>query len=181
MADDSKTEVAVLGGGCFWCLDAAFSRIQGVESVVAGYSGGNVSNPTYEQVSSGSTGHAEVVKITYDPKIISYEDLLHIFFVIHDPTTLNRQGSDIGPQYRSIIFYLNEKQDKISENVIGELDKEQIYNDPIVTESVPLEKFYPAEDYHQKYFEKNPDQAYCQIIIAPKLSKLREKYGKLFK
>jgi len=174
-------ETAVLGGGCFWCLDAAYSRIKGVKSVISGYAGGAKENPTYEQVSMGNTGHAEVVRVEYDPRIISYEDILNIFFAVHDPTTLNRQGNDIGPQYRSIILCDTQESLDQTREFIKKLKKEKIFSNPIVTEVKILEKFYPAEDYHQKYFEKNPELAYCQIVISPKLSKLRQKFSHLLK
>jgi peptide-methionine (S)-S-oxide reductase len=176
----TKIETAVLGGGCFWCLEAAFSRIRGVRSVVSGYAGGNGSDPTYEKVSSGKTGHAEVVRITYDAKAISYEDLLRIFFSLHDPTTPDRQGNDIGPQYRSIILYCDERQKNIAGSIRSEIGDKRIFNHPIITEIEKLEKFYPAEDYHQKYLERNPNKAYCRTVIAPKLGKLREKYSKYY-
>lgn len=178
--ESDRTESAVLGGGCFWCLDAAYSHIKGVRSVEAGYAGGWLMNPTYQQVSNDETGHAEVVKIIFNPSEISYEDILHIFFTIHDPTTVDRQGGDIGPQYRSIILYADEQQNKIAQKVIREITKEKIWEDAVATEVEPLEKFYLAEEYHQKYFQKNPEQAYCQVVIEPKIAKLRKKYGKFF-
>lgn len=178
---DQTLDIAVLGGGCFWCLEAAFSRVKGIQKVISGYAGGTVADPVYEEVCSGTTGHAEVVEIHFDPTAISYEDILHIFFTIHDPTTLNRQGNDVGTQYRSIIFCANQGQEKMAKKVMKELQDAKIYDHPFVTELVPLEKFYPAEDYHQHYFDKNPDQAYCQIIIAPKIAKFRAKYGKFLK
>ncbi|OGH91197.1 MAG: peptide-methionine (S)-S-oxide reductase [Candidatus Magasanikbacteria bacterium RIFOXYD2_FULL_39_9] len=174
-------ETIILGGGCFWCLEAAYSRIKGVESVVSGYAGGSVSNPSYEQVCGGGTGHAEVVKITYNPVQITLEDILHIFFVIHNPTTLNRQGNDIGTQYRSVIFYENETQKEIAEKIIKEINEEKVYDDEVVTELKPVQEFYSAEEYHQKYFAKNPTQAYCQAVIEPKLAKLRQKYSNFYK
>lgn len=186
----NKFESIVLGGGCFWCLDAVFSRVKGVESVVSGYAGGAIDNPTYGQVSMGNTshalnqngtGHAETVKIEYDPEVINYAEILNIFFSVHDPTTLNRQGQDIGPQYRSIILYDTETQKERAEKIIKKIDKEKVYTNSIVTEIKPLTKFYPAEDYHQKYFEKNPDKAYCQIVISPKIAKLRQKLRKYYK
>ncbi len=164
---------AILGGGCFWCLEAIFKRIKGVKEVVSGYSGGKRKNPTYEQVCSGATGHAEVVKIIFDDNIISYEELLDIFFSIHDPTQLNRQGADIGTQYRSVIFPLNESQEKIAKEVIKKLNPK--FDNKIVTTIEPFEAFYEAEDYHQNYYDNNPYQGYCQVVIAPKLQKfLRE-------
>jgi len=181
MENDKKFEKTVLGGGCFWCLDAAFSRTKGVQEVVVGYAGGTVVNPTYDEVCGGSTGHAEVVEIHFDPTKITYEDILHIFFTIHDPTTLNRQGHDVGTQYRSVIFYLNDEQKEAAERVMKELEAEKIYEDTLVTQLLPLEKFYKAEDYHQHYFDKNPDQAYCQIVIQPKILKFRQKYKDFYK
>jgi len=178
---NDKLRSVVLGGGCFWCLDAVFSHVKGVKSIVSGYAGGSKENPVYEQVSMGNTGHAEVVKIEYDPKIISYQEILEIFFSVHDPTTLNYQGSDIGPQYRSIILYANQYQKELAEKTIGQFEKKNVYADPIMTEIAALNKFYPAEDYHQKYFEKNPDRAYCQIMISPKIAKLRQKFNKYYK
>jgi len=173
-------ELAVIGGGCFWCLDAVFSRVKGVASIVSGYAGGTKENPVYEQVSMGNTGHAEVVKIEYDSKTISYEEILRLFFSVHNPTTPNRQGNDIGSQYRSIILYDNINQKTRAEKIIQKLEKGEIYPDPIVTELVPLQNFYPAEEYHQKYFEKNPEKAYCQIVISPKIAKLRKNFARYY-
>jgi peptide-methionine (S)-S-oxide reductase len=173
-------ETIVLGGGCFWCIEAAFSKTKGVISAISGYAGGSVENPSYEQVCGGRTGHAEVVQVTFDTSKITLEDILHIYFLIHDPTTLNRQGHDIGTQYRSAVFYMNEKQKEAVEKVIAELSAEKIYTDPFVTEMLPLEVFYPAEDYHQHYFANNPEQAYCQAVIEPKLAKFRQKYSKFY-
>jgi peptide-methionine (S)-S-oxide reductase len=175
------SEVAVLGGGCFWCLEAIFLNIKGVFKVTPGYSGGERFNPTYKEVQSGKTGYAEVVKIKYDSKIIKYEDILNVFFGVHDPTTINRQGNDIGPQYRSVIFYINNEQRKIAEKVIKKLSKAHIYNNPVLTELNYLKKFYQAEQYHQRYFEKNPEKAYCQLVIAPKLAEFRENYSRFYK
>ena len=169
-------EVATFGGGCFWCLDAAFRQLRGVESVVSGYSGGRRPNPTYQQVCAGTTGHAEVVQITYDPNEISYRDLLGVFFTIHDPTTLNRQGADEGTQYRSVVYYHDDAQKKAVVEVIEELKKEGVWPRPIVTEIAPLGAFYPAEDYHQDYFNKNPNQPYCSAVVAEKVSKVRKYY-----
>lgn len=169
-------EVATLAGGCFWCLEAVFDNLQGVEDVVSGYSGGKTANPTYHQVSSGATGHAEVIQITFEPEEISYQDLLEVFFTIHDPTTLNRQGSDVGTQYRSAIFYHSPEQKATAEQVIAELEAAGIWEDPIVTELASFTAFYPAEDYHQEYFAKNPRQPYCQLVVAPKVAKFRKKY-----
>lgn len=175
------TKTAVFGGGCFWCMEAVFVRIKGVVSVVSGYAGGNKKNPTYDEVSGGETGHAETVKIEYDPKIISYDDLLTILFYAHDPTSLNRQGNDIGEQYRSIILYVDADQKEAAEKFIAELEKSKAYDKPIVTEIKPLIDFYDAEEYHQKYFEKNPHQPYCQIVIAPKMESLKKRFEKLLK
>ena len=169
-------ETATLGGGCFWCLEAVYKDLKGVERVVSGYAGGTVENPTYEQVCGGRTGHAEVVQITYDPQIVSFRDLLDVFFTIHDPTTKDRQGADVGPQYRSIILYHDAEQKEAAESAIAELREKGVWRAPIVTEVVPLEKFYPAEAYHQDYYEQNPRQRYCQIVIAPKVAKFRQQY-----
>lgn len=174
---EKQIQIAIFGGGCFWGIEAAFSHIKGVISVTSGYSGGDTDEPTYEEVSNEETGHAEVVKIEYDPKVISYETLLDIFFVIHNPTLLNRQGSDVGTQYRSIIIYMNEEQKKTAERVINNLQKE--YDDPIVTELKLFKAFYPAENYHQKYFEKNPNRAPRSCYA--KLDKIKEKYKNYFK
>ena len=173
-------ETIILGGGCFWCLDAAYRHINGVADVFCGYAGGNFEQPTYEKVSSGKTGHAEVVKVVFDTEIISLNDILNIFFAMHDPTTLNRQGSDIGSQYRSIILYNNENQKITAQDLIQELFNKKVYENQIVTEIKPLKKFYIAEDYHQRYFEKNPDAAYCQIIISPKIAKLRKEFRRFW-
>jgi peptide-methionine (S)-S-oxide reductase len=169
-------EVATLAGGCFWCLEAVFDELKGVESVESGYSGGHVLNPSYEDVCDGDTGHAEAVRITFDPAVVSYADLLHVFFTIHDPTTPNRQGADVGPQYRSAIFYHNPEQKAAAEQVIQEINASGIWTNPIVTQVAPLEQFYMAEDYHQEYFKKNPFQGYCRAVIAPKVAKFRQKY-----
>jgi peptide-methionine (S)-S-oxide reductase len=169
-------EVATLAGGCFWCLEAVYEQLKGVQSVVSGYAGGHVPNPTYRQVTSGTTGHAEVVQITYDPGEVSYRDLLGVFFTIHDPTTLNRQGADVGTQYRSAIFYHSQAQKEIAEEVIREMEGAGVWDDPIVTQLAPLDAFYRAEDYHQEYYRKNPNQAYCQVVIRPKVAKFRQKY-----
>lgn len=170
---------AVFGGGCFWCVEAIFSDLKGVLEVVPGYSGGHVENPTYQQVCTDETGHAEVVKITYDSSTISYEDLLRIFFSTHDPTTLNRQGNDVGTQYRSVIFYQTEEERAAAERIKGEMA--ELYPDPIVTELVPLDKFYPAEDYHRDYFRLNPQQGYCRMVIAPKVAKFRQQFQEKLK
>jgi peptide-methionine (S)-S-oxide reductase len=168
-------EIATLGGGCFWCLEAAFQLIEGVSTVVPGYAGGKIKDPTYWTIHGNDSGHAEVVQITYDPKIISYKDILDIFWTIHDPTTPNQQGNDVGPEYRSIILYHNEEQRKIAE--ASKTDAQKLWDDPIVTEIVPLKKFYEAETEHHNFFQNNPDQAYCQLIINPKLEKLRTKFA----
>ncbi len=172
----SENEVATLGGGCFWCLEAVFQDLKGVEKVESGYAGGTLPNPSYEQVCTGTTGHAEVVQITFDPQVISFRELLEVFFTIHDPTTLNRQGPDVGTQYRSAIFYHNEAQKAIAEEVIRELNAAGIWDAPIVTEVVPLRAFYRAEAYHQEYFKRNPAQPYCRVVIAPKVAKFRQRY-----
>ena len=172
----SGNEVATLAGGCFWCLEAIFDELDGIEKVVSGYTGGKTTNPSYSEVCSGVTGHAEAVQLTFDPRRISFKKILRIFFSFHDPTTLNRQGADVGTQYRSAIFYHNEEQKTGAEQVIQELSSENVWDAPIVTEVVLLNKFHAAEDYHQKYFEENPEQAYCQMVIAPKLAKFRKRY-----
>jgi peptide-methionine (S)-S-oxide reductase len=172
----SRTEVATLGGGCFWCLEAVYQELRGVERVESGYSGGDVPNPTYRQVCSETTGHAEVVQVTFDPDEVSYKDILEVYFTIHDPTTLNRQGADVGTQYRSVIFYHTEEQKRVAEEVISDLETEGIWNSPIVTEVAPFDEFYVAEDYHQNYFRNNGFQPYCQVIIAPKVAKFRKQH-----
>jgi len=171
-----QREVATLAGGCFWCLEAAFQDLKGVESVQSGYAGGRVANPSYEDVCTGTTGHAEVVQITFDPQVVSFEDLLHVFFTIHDPTTLNRQGADVGTQYRSAIFYHSPEQKATAERVIAELQAQKLWDEPVVTEIKPLTAFYPAEEYHRDYFRRNPTQGYCQAVIAPKVAKVRKLY-----
>lgn len=171
-------ETATFGGGCFWCTEAIFKRLRGVDEVVSGYAGGRRESPSYEEVSMGVTGHAEVVQIEFDPKIISYKKLLEIFFHLHDPTTLNRQGNDVGEQYRSVIFYHNQSQKEDAETVKDEIAESGMYHDPIVTEIVPFEKFYTAEEYHQNYYDSNKTQGYCSYVIAPKIQKLLKEYGK---
>jgi peptide-methionine (S)-S-oxide reductase len=171
-----KTELATLAGGCFWCLEAVFVRLKGVESVVSGYAGGSVPNPSYELVCTGTTGHAEVVQVAFDPSVVSYRDLLQIFFTIHDPTTLNRQGADAGTQYRSAIFYHTEEQRAEASDVIAGLTAAGLWADPVVTELVPLEAFYPADEYHQDYYERHSAQPYCRTVIEPKVAKLRQQY-----
>jgi peptide-methionine (S)-S-oxide reductase len=172
----ARTELATVGGGCFWCTEAVFSEVRGVERVLPGYAGGAVPNPTYEQVCGGRTGHAEVVQITFRPDELSYRDLLTIFMTTHDPTTLNRQGHDSGPQYRSIILVHSPEQRATAEAVLRDLDGQKLWKGRIVTEVVPLSMFYPAEEYHQRYFERNPYAGYCQMVIAPKVSKFRKQY-----
>jgi peptide-methionine (S)-S-oxide reductase len=170
-------ETATLGGGCFWCLEAVFDELAGVERVESGYSGGHTPNPTYRDVCSGTTGHAEVVRVTFDPSVISYREILEVFFAIHDPTTPNRQGNDVGTQYRSAIYYHSPRQKAIAEQLIAELAAAKTWNSPIVTEVAPAAAFYRAEDYHQGYFRNNPGQPYCQLVVAPKLAKFRQKFG----
>ncbi len=172
-----QTEVTTLGGGCFWCLEAVYDDLIGVIDVVSGYSGGSVPDPDYKLVCSGTTGHAEVVQVTFDSTIITFEEVLEIFFTIHDPTTLNRQGADVGTQYRSVIFYHSEEQKEIAEQVIKTLQTEGVWPKPIVTEIKPFEIFYPAEDYHQEYYKNNPYQGYCIAVITPKVNKFRKKYA----
>ena len=171
-----EREVATLAGGCFWCLEAAFGELQGVERVDSGYAGGRRPNPTYEQVCAGTTGHAEVVQITFDPARVSFRDLLHVFFTIHDPTTPNRQGADVGTQYRSAIFYHSPEQKAAAEEVIAELEGEKLWDTPVVTEVRPFETFYPAEEYHRDYYKRHPEQGYCRAVIAPKVAKVRKLY-----
>ena len=170
----AKEEVATLGGGCFWCVEAAFNAVEGVKSAISGYAGGSRPDPTYEQVCGGDTGHAEVVQVTFDPAKLSYREALELFFSVHDPTTLNRQGADAGTQYRSVIFTHSPEQLATARAVIDELAKEQVWDDPIVTEVKPAPAFYPAEEYHQRYYERNPYGGYCQAVIAPKLAKFRK-------
>ncbi len=176
MMDRSKQEVATLGGGCFWCLEAVFDQLRGVTAVESGYAGGQVRNPSYRQVCAGTTGHAEVVQLTFDPEAVSYRDLLRVFFTIHDPTTPDRQGADVGPQYRSVIFYHSPEQEQTAKQVIAEVEAEHLWDAPIVTQLVPADEFYRAEDYHQEYFERNDYQPYCQIVIAPKVAKFRKQF-----
>lgn len=174
---NGKLEKATLGGGCFWCLEPVYEDLVGVEDVEVGYAGGDVPDPSYKAVSTGTTGHAEVAQITFDPEKISFRELLEVFFTIHDPTTLNRQGADVGTQYRSAIFYHSDEQKRVAGDVIDSIDAESIWGRPIVTEVSPLEAYYPAEDYHQEYYENNPGQPYCQAVIRPKI----EKFEKTFK
>ncbi|MBZ5646504.1 MAG: peptide-methionine (S)-S-oxide reductase MsrA [Acidobacteriia bacterium] len=168
----SEMQTAIFGGGCFWCLEAVFARVQGVSAAESGYMGGHVKNPAYREVCSGLTGHAEVVRVTFDPAAVSYKDLLDVFFAIHDPTTLNQQGNDFGTQYRSVIFYLSEEQRRRAEQAIADLDGAHKMPDPVVTAVEPASQFYVAEDYHQNYFANNPAQSYCQFVVAPKVRKL---------
>jgi peptide-methionine (S)-S-oxide reductase len=176
-----RLEVATLGGGCFWCLEAVYDDITGVRSVESGYAGGQTRNPSYEQVCTGRTGHAEVVKVTFDPSQISYRDILNVFFAIHDPTTLNRQGADVGTQYRSVIFYHSPEQEQTAREVIQSLNDQHIWSSPIVTQVEPIGDFYEAEEYHQEYFAKNPNQPYCNIVIAPKVAKFRKQHLEMLK
>jgi peptide-methionine (S)-S-oxide reductase len=174
--ENNNLETATLGAGCFWCVEAVFDDLKGVEDVVSGYSGGHTENPTYREVCSETTGHAEVAQIRFDPEVISFKEILQVFFSVHDPTTLNRQGNDIGSSYRSAIFYHDENQKRIAEEVIREVTAEGVYDDPIVTEVTAFDKFYPAEDYHQEYFANNPNQPYCAAVVAPKVAKFRKKF-----
>ncbi len=172
-----QRETATLGGGCFWCLEAVFQELEGVESVVSGYAGGQVANPSYREVCTGRTGHAEVVQVVFDPAVLTYGDLLSVFFSIHDPTTLNRQGADVGTQYRSVIFCHDAEQERVAKSMIQELTQAGLWKDPIVTQVAPLDRFFPAEDYHQNYYRRNPQQPYCQAVIGPKLKKFRELFA----
>ncbi len=174
--ETNNFETATLGAGCFWCVEAVFDDLKGVEDVVSGYSGGHTENPTYQQVCSETTGHAEVARIKFDPQEISFKEILQIFFAVHDPTTLNRQGNDVGSSYRSAIFYHSDEQKHIAEEVIKEVTEEGVYDNPIVTEVTPFDKFYAAENYHQEYFANNPNQPYCAAIVAPKVAKFRKKF-----
>ncbi len=181
MNQSKNFEVATLGGGCFWCLEPIFAQLKGVEDAVVGYAGGKTAAPTYEQVCTGLTGHAEVVQVTFEPAVISYREILEVFFSVHDPTTRNRQGADVGTQYRSIILYHNEEQRQTAESLIAELNQKGIWQKPIVTEVVPFTVFYPAEEYHQEYFEKNPYAGYCQVVIQPKVGKFRKQFAERLK
>jgi len=174
--DETAKELATLAGGCFWCLEAVFDDLKGVESVESGYMGGRTANPTYEQVCSGDTGHAEVVQVTYDPRVVSFKEILEVFFVIHDPTTLNRQGNDVGTQYRSAVFYHSAEQKSVADQVIADLNAATIYDAPIVTEVAAASRFYIAEDYHQEYFQRNPAQPYCAYVVRPKVAKFRKRF-----
>jgi len=181
MNQAASLEVATLAGGCFWCIEAVFREVARIKNVVSGYTGGATVNPTYEQVCSGKTGHAEAVQVSFDPLKISYREILEIFFSIHDPTTLNRQGADVGTQYRSAIFYHSEQQKAIAEELLAGLNTAYLWKKPIVTQIVPLHTFYPAEDYHQGYFSQHPEQGYCQMVISPKVSKFRQQWLKHLK
>ena len=180
-AEKSKNSRATFGGGCFWCTEAVFLRLKGISKVTSGYTGGTVPNPTYRQVCDGTTGHAEVIQIEFNPKVITYDQLLDVFFHTHDPTTLNRQGHDEGTQYRSSVFYHDEEQHRAAKEMIAKLDESKIFDDPIVTTLEKLTTFYPAEDYHQNYFALNPRQPYCQVVVGPKVAKFRERYRALLK
>lgn len=173
---DDNLQIATLGGGCFWCLEAVYNELNGVVQVESGYSGGTVANPSYREVCTGATGHAEVVQVTFDPQVISFNEILRVFFSIHDPTTLNRQGADVGTQYRSAIFYHSPEQKALAEQMIKELDADDIWNGPIVTEVTSFETFYRAEDYHQEYYQRNLTQPYCRVVITPKIAKFRQEY-----
>ena len=174
---EGVSEIATLGGGCFWCLEAVYELLEGVETVVSGASGGHVVNPTYEDLCSGQSGHAEVVRVEFDPAVTSYREILEVFFATHDPTTLDRQGADVGPQYRSAIFHHSPEQQETAEAVMAELTAEGVWRDPIVTELVPFESFFPAEDYHQGYYRQNGQQPYCTVVIDPKVAKLRARFA----
>ncbi len=176
MVQGQNNEVATLGGGCFWCIEAVFEQLDGVTKVVSGYSGGFVSNPTYEAVCNGTTGHAEVVQITFEPSVITYKELLTVFFSVHDPTTMNRQGADVGTQYRSVIFYHSSEQQKEARDLINQLSRETIFNSSIVTQLLPFTEFYKAEAYHQDYYKLNQNQRYCQLVISPKIDKFRKEF-----
>ncbi|MFH2038114.1 MAG: peptide-methionine (S)-S-oxide reductase MsrA [Chloroflexota bacterium] len=173
---ESGNQIATLAGGCFWCLEAVFLELRGIEKVESGYSGGSLAEPTYKQVCDQETGHAEAIQVTFNPQVITYADLLNVFFSVHDPTTLNRQGADVGTQYRSVIFHHSSEQEQIAREIIAELDQKNIWNNPIVTEVVPFEKFYKAENYHQNYYANNSKQPYCGIVIAPKVAKFRKEF-----
>ena len=174
--ETKNSETATLGAGCFWCVEAVFDDLRGVESVESGYSGGHTENPTYREVCSETTGHAEVVNVTFNPQEISFKEILQVFFSVHDPTTLNRQGNDVGTSYRSAIFYHDENQKQVAEEVIKEVTAEGVYDNPIVTQVAPFDKFYIAENYHQEYFANNPNQPYCAAVVAPKVAKFRQKF-----
>lgn len=179
--NSSNLEEATFGAGCFWCVEAIFEEVNGVKSVVAGYAGGEINNPTYKQVSSGTTGHAEVTRVTFDPSVVSYEQLLEVFWHTHNPTTKNRQGADVGPQYRSVIFYHNEEQKEIAEQSLAKTDSSDLWKDPIVTKIEPISNYSKAENYHQNYYENNPNAGYCTVVIAPKLKKFRKNFSHMLK
>ena len=181
MNGGSSSEVATLAGGCFWCIEAIFLEVEGVSAVISGYTGGTTVNPTYEEVRTGDTGHAEAVQVTFDPARLSYREIVEIFFSVHDPTTLNRQGPDSGTQYRSAIFYHDQRQRAIANSLIRDLNESPLWTEPIATEVVPLARFYPAEDYHHEYFTQHPEQAYCQTVVSPKVDKFREQWAKRLK
>jgi peptide-methionine (S)-S-oxide reductase len=176
MKELAEREVATLGGGCFWCLEAVYQELRGVQAVVSGYAGGHADRPTYEAVCAGTTGHAEVVQVTFDPAVVSYREVLELFFLVHDPTTLNRQGADVGTQYRSAIFYHDDAQRAAAVAVMRQVEEAGTWGAPLVTEVVPLERFHPAEGYHQNYYRRNPGQGYCQVVIAPKLARARSEF-----
>ena len=177
----ARTEQATLGGGCFWCIEAVFNQLKGVDSAISGYAGGTMPEPSYEAVCEGDTGHAEVVQVTFDPDLLSYREVLEVFFTVHDPTTLDRQGADVGSQYRSVIYTHSPEQEKTARSLIAELEAEKVWDDPIVTQVEPAPAFYPAEDYHQEYYARNPSQGYCQAVIRPKLSKFRKAWAQKLK
>lgn len=181
MNQGASLEVATLAGGCFWCIEAIFMEVDGVGHVISGYTGGTTVNPTYQEVCTSNTGHAEAVQVTFDPARISYHEILEIFLSVHDPTTLNQQGADIGTQYRSAIFYHNERQRAIAEELVKDLNTSGLWKEPIVTQIVPLDKFYPAEDYHREYFSRHPEQAYCRMVISPKVNEFRKQWVKQLK
>lgn len=176
-----KLDTATFGGGCFWCLEAVFEMVRGVESVASGYAGGHVPDPTYEQVCGKGTGHAEVIRVTFDPAVVSFRDLLGVFFAFHDPTTPNRQGADVGPQYRSVVYCHDDEQKRVTDEVIAELTAAKVFPNPIVTEVTPLTNFYPAEDYHQGFYRNNPTQGYCVAVVSPKVAKFRKGFQHLMK
>ena len=180
-SEEKSMELATVGGGCFWCVEAVFQRLEGVTKVVSGYAGGQTENPNYKQVCTGLTGHAEVCQITYDPSIVSFDEILEVFWQTHDPTTLNRQGNDVGTQYRSVVYYHSQEQKEKAEHYMKKLDEAKIFKNPIVTEISPLPKFYPAEDYHQNYFNDNPDQPYCQAVVKSKVDKFKKVFSEKMK
>jgi peptide-methionine (S)-S-oxide reductase len=179
--DGSSSGVATLAGGCFWCIEAIFLEVEGVSAVISGYTGGTTANPTYEEVCAGDTGHAEAVQVTFNPARLSYRAILEVFFSVHDPTTLNRQGPDSGTQYRSAIFYHDERQRAIANSLIRDLNESHVWTEPIATDVIPLDRFYPAEDYHHEYFSQHPEQAYCQMVVSPKLNKFRKQWARRLK